>query len=193
MASQRERNVSYRNVSTRNVARATPQLSEKQLHQKFKLAAPLSLSNMHAFGADGELMRFSSPHELIELHAPVRLSTYQVRLARVSSTAGWNVNGVRCYCRCAASISWTPIMFASNHYLLRVPSFHYLLPVLASCTAHRQRMQRAPYTAHCTPHTPQPHTPHTTHRTPRAAHCALGPAGTQGPQPRADVAGAAAP
>lgn len=54
-------------------------LRDDQLIAQMKLRSSLLENNMHAFGVSGELLKFDSPLDIIEYHAPLRLSTYQAR------------------------------------------------------------------------------------------------------------------
>jgi DNA topoisomerase II len=55
------------------------------LIKALQLEARHSLTNMHAFGADGDLVKLGSPQEVIEHHAPVRLRLYETRKAHLLS------------------------------------------------------------------------------------------------------------
>ena len=49
------------------------------LVQTLKLSTAINTSNMHAFGVDGRIKRYSSPHEIIEDYFPVRFEGYSRR------------------------------------------------------------------------------------------------------------------
>ena len=55
--------------------------SPSEMRSRLRLESSHSLSNAHAFDADGELRHFVSPHEIIELHAAARLDAYERRKA----------------------------------------------------------------------------------------------------------------
>jgi DNA topoisomerase-2 len=44
---------------------------------------PLILADMHLFGIDGAMRRFTSPHDIISYHFPVRIEFYQKRKAHM--------------------------------------------------------------------------------------------------------------
>jgi DNA topoisomerase-2 len=52
---------------------------QEALLSRFKLEAPMSLRNMHAFDAAGKIVKYSSAEEICEAHYTVRLAAYEAR------------------------------------------------------------------------------------------------------------------
>jgi len=83
-----ERHVRFRLRLSRYMGAALQAQDEQALQAQLKLSAPFSLRNMHAFGADGSLVRFECPLQVIEHHAPVRLAAYVARKAHQLACLG---------------------------------------------------------------------------------------------------------
>ena len=76
-----ERSVCFAFKHTAEQLRALRSAAAPPLHEAFGLEAMHSLTNMHAFDGNGELVHFARPEEIVGLHAQARLGLYGKRKA----------------------------------------------------------------------------------------------------------------